>query len=76
MLLHNGRDLCDCMEEECPGCHFPCHKCRSSKCGYECRINRKWQYETCEFDGDSDSLFYNPHLVNPPTNKPMAVRKN
>ena len=25
-LMADGRDLCDCLDEECPGCHFPCTK--------------------------------------------------
>lgn len=28
---------CDCLNENCPGCFFPCPKCRSAKCGSECR---------------------------------------
>ena len=37
ILLHDGADVCDCLSNHCPGCFFPCPKCRSPKCGLECR---------------------------------------
>ena len=46
-----GKIICDCLQEECVGCQFPCPKCRSPKCGAECRNNRKWYYETVEVEG-------------------------
>ena len=48
LVLENGetRDLCDCIEKTCEGCHFPCKKCRSPKCGHECRKNRIWTFDT------------------------------
>ena len=48
LVLENGetKDLCDCLEETCPGCHFQCKKCRSPKCGHECRKNRLWTFDT------------------------------
>lgn len=36
-IAATGKDLCDCLDETCPGCHFPCPKCSSNKCGHECR---------------------------------------
>ncbi len=39
MLHENSADICDCLEVGCPGCHFPCIKCGSEKCGAECRCN-------------------------------------
>ncbi|XP_064609446.1 ARL14 effector protein-like [Liolophura sinensis] len=50
-LIENGKDLCDCLEVECPGCHYPCHRCQSPKCGTECRASRKWVYEFVEVEG-------------------------
>ncbi|XP_046357174.1 ARL14 effector protein-like [Haliotis rufescens] len=50
-LFENSKDLCDCLEVDCPGCHFPCSKCGSEKCGSECRCNRKWVYESVEVEG-------------------------
>ncbi|XP_042867332.1 uncharacterized protein LOC122250084 isoform X5 [Penaeus japonicus] len=50
-ILSSGKDLCDCLQTSCPGCHYPCPKCNSPKCGSECRVNRKWYYEKVEVEG-------------------------
>lgn len=47
----NGADFCDCLDNACPGCHFPCLQCNSPKCGATCRSNRKWAYTSIENDG-------------------------
>uniref|UniRef100_A0A1B0A3P8 ARF7EP_C domain-containing protein n=1 Tax=Glossina pallidipes TaxID=7398 RepID=A0A1B0A3P8_GLOPL len=37
-IRHNGLDVCDCMNEDCPGCWFECENCGSTKCGLQCRF--------------------------------------
>ena len=58
-LLANNKDLCDCLDVECPGCHFPCPRCRSEKCGGECRCNRRWVYDHIEIEGTDTTLSWN-----------------
>ena len=41
VLLHCGLDLCDCLEDSCPGCHLPCSNCSSPKCGHMCRFKER-----------------------------------
>ena len=65
VLLHNRRDMCDCLTEDCPGCHFPCPKCKSSKCGHECRRNRMWEYDSVEVDGEPSASRYNKFKAKP-----------
>lgn len=62
--IQSGIDSCDCLREGCQGCHFPCSKCKSTKCGHECRQNRKWQYESIEFEDDPSKKRVNPYVVN------------
>ena len=51
LLESTNKDVCDCLEISCPGCHFPCPKCQSEKCGLECRSERCWVYEQIEVEG-------------------------
>lgn len=50
--LSDGADVCDCLMHNCPGCHFPCPRCSSAKCGHECRNNRNWSYTEVENEGN------------------------
>lgn len=47
-----GKDECDCLIQKCDGCHFPCPKCESSKCGDTCRRNRNDVFLRIEKDGN------------------------
>ncbi|KAJ9582400.1 hypothetical protein L9F63_003253 [Diploptera punctata] len=56
VIMTLEKDLCDCLDEQCPGCHFPCPKCRSCKCAHECRQNRKWMYDSIEIEGTDEVI--------------------
>lgn len=56
----SGVDVCDCLIQNCPGCHFPCSSCGSGKCGPLCRVNRKWAFDSVEHDG-KDLILINKH---------------
>merc|ERR1712150_348071 len=62
ILISNGKDLCDCMDELCPGCHFECENCQSTKCGHKCRNNRKWMFKSSRTEGSSECKI-NPNWI-------------
>lgn len=51
-----GVDACDCLEDRCEGCHFPCPKCGSPKCGTKCRVNRRYLFQSIMLDGGTKPL--------------------
>jgi hypothetical protein len=59
VLTSTGQDICDCLRNGCPGCHFECKNCKSTKCGSKCRVNRTWYYEKAEVEGLQVSLEMN-----------------
>ena len=54
--LSDGADVCDCLMADCPGCHFPCARCSSPKCGGECRNNRCWYYMEAVIEGSRTKI--------------------
>ena len=58
-VLADSSNRCDCLEPRCPGCHFPCPKCGSEKCGVECRCNRRWYYSELEVEGTNRKRMLN-----------------
>ncbi|XP_065203782.1 ARL14 effector protein-like [Planococcus citri] len=60
-LISNGKNLCDCLDENCCGCFFPCVKCKSTKCGPECRQKRKYTYEHYQIEG-TDAVVKNRNV--------------
>ena len=63
LLIVNEQDLCDCLDSDCTGCHFPCPKCGSGKCGAECRCNRRWYYQDVEIEGTNHKLYFPPNCL-------------
>jgi len=71
LRLSDGADACDCLVVGCPGCHLPCPRCLSPKCGAECRSNRTWFYTEVEMEGSRSKIINDVLLkdrFNPVTN--------
>jgi hypothetical protein len=32
-------EICDCLQPNCRGCHYPCKACGDLRCGKECRYD-------------------------------------
>ncbi|XP_023174068.1 ARL14 effector protein [Drosophila hydei] len=60
-IRSNGLDVCDCMNEQCDGCWYECRNCGSTRCGPQCRANRKFFYENIVYDG-KDLTITNKHF--------------
>ncbi|KAH8271834.1 hypothetical protein KR044_007470 [Drosophila immigrans] len=61
-IRSSGLDACDCMNEQCDGCWLECGNCGSTRCGPQCRVNRKFFYESFEHDG-KDLMIVNKHAA-------------
>lgn len=60
----SGINACDCLLTYCTGCHFPCSNCHSTRCGPQCRVNRRFAYSAIEMEGDKDNkaITANPYV--------------
>ena len=69
-LLESLLDICDCLDTNCAGCHFPCPRCNSSKCGTDCRCNRKYTINLIEVEGTDKTFSFS---IEPDENKKATV---
>lgn len=72
--LADNRDVCDCLNIDCPGCHMPCPRCSSGKCGAECRANRNWFYAEVEIEGGPRTKVVAEQLSQPAELSQLARR--
>lgn len=57
------KDVCDCLNNRCVGCHFPCKRCVSTKCGQQCRQNRHDYTAHIHIDGrKTEDNIFNPNF--------------
>lgn len=60
-IRETGQDVCDCLCNSCTGCHFPCSRCKSQKCGKSCRRCRNDYVERIKIEGAKE----NKTILNP-----------
>ncbi|VDO81671.1 unnamed protein product [Soboliphyme baturini] len=58
-----GLDVCDCLNERCVGCFFPCKQCKSNKCGVHCRVNRNYMYDSAYVETSNEQYRKNELLL-------------
>lgn len=62
-IRETKKDVCDCLDDGCVGCHFPCKKCLGTKCGPICRQNRNDYIEQIRIDGrENKHTIHNPNF--------------
>lgn len=62
-IRNTHKDVCDCLDNRCVGCHFPCKRCMSTKCGPNCRQNRNDYTTHIRIDGrNKKGIAYNPNF--------------
>lgn len=63
VIRETQKDVCDCLDNRCVGCHFPCKKCQSTKCGQKCRQNRNDYTAEIIIQGrEHKNTIYNPNF--------------
>lgn len=63
-IRKSGLDACDCLSNDCIGCHFPCSKCKSPKCGNECRTYRNDYVRYIQINASNPTdIVYNSNFV-------------
>uniref|UniRef100_A0AC34RE88 ARF7 effector protein C-terminal domain-containing protein n=1 Tax=Panagrolaimus sp. JU765 TaxID=591449 RepID=A0AC34RE88_9BILA len=61
---HTFPRICDCFNENCPGCFPSCKKCSSRMCGVICQLNRKVIFFKNQEQGAGGSVVRNPQISN------------
>lgn len=53
-IRRTKKNVCDCLNNLCIGCHFPCKQCGSTKCGPKCRVKRNDYTAQIRIDGQKN----------------------